>query len=484
MRMRIRRLLPMIAATVSALLLASCAVVVTGHPSLADAPNAKLPVIGGSTDTFDTTAKNALSDIEAFWRREYPKVSGGAPLTPLQGGLYSVDGARVASTGTAYAPIDHEACIARDAEFIIDNAAYCLADDSITWDRSPTHLFGRLAQHYGRLVVALVFAHEFGHAISARLGVFRPGNRPPTIDTESQADCAAGAWAASALKGQEPHFRNVTAADIDDALEGFLDGRDKTPGTIAEISHGNGFDRLSALADGMDHGVTYCYSSHYFDRTFTERPYSSPQDYASGGNEPLSKATAKNSFLMRDLNRYFGAAAKAAGKTFHPVTIDQTTSPSCPGFPTTQFLYCPSDNTVAFTPGFAKRAYYSLPDITLTANGSVVLLFGQPADFGLGEMLAMAWGFAVQHQLDGRNLDDRAAVTAAVCYTGAYAKNVNVATATNHQLLTLSPSDLDEAVSVLLNRSLQEQSFGERGSTGLDRVQAFVHGYANGFGSC
>jgi hypothetical protein len=39
-------------------------------------------------------------------------------------------------------------------------------------------------------------------------------------------------------------------------------------------------------------------------------------------------------------------------------------------------------------------------------------------------------------------------------------------------------------VSVLLNRSLQEQSFGERGSTGLDRVQAFVHGYASGFGSC
>jgi hypothetical protein len=333
-------------------------------------------------------------------------------------------------------------------------------------------------------VIALVFAHEFGHAISARLGIFR--SNPKTIDTESQADCAAGAWAGSLLAHQDPHFRNVTPRDIDDALDGYLNGRDKTAGLIAELSHGNGFDRLAAVADGLDHGVTYCYSKSYFDRTFTERPFSTRKDYESGGNEPLAAATKPNNFLARDLNRFFTQSAKSTGKTFKPVSLHATAQPQCDGSPPAQLLYCPGSNTVQFTPGFAKQAYYSLSDVEIDpSTGNAILLFNQPADFGLGEMYAMAWGLAVRHQLFGGSLSDRGAITAAVCYTGAYAKDVNVASdPSGKKLLVLSPADLDEAVSALLDRRLQDRSFGEHGTTGLDRVQAFVTGYGGGLAAC
>jgi predicted metalloprotease len=471
-----------VAAALLATSLAACATVLNGTPHVGNAANANLHVVGGTDGPFDTTVKNALADIEAFWRRNYPKVSGGKPLPPLKGGLYSVSGLRVAETGTAYSPIEREKCIQAKAGFIVDNAAYCLLDDSIAWDRSPQHLFARLADHYGKLMIAMIFAHEFGHAISERLGVFKAN--PPTIDTESQADCAAGAWAGSLLRHEDPHFLNVTPRDIDDALEGYLDGRDKTPGTIAEISHGNGFDRLSALADGLDHGVRYCYSPHYFDRTFTERPFSSVQDYEAGGNAPLSDAIAPNSFLARDLNRFFTGAAKSVNKTFTPVKLVQTSSPRC-GTASAQLLYCPATNSVQFTNAFAHAAYYSLPDINVdSSTGNVTLLFHQPADFALGELFATAWGLAVRHQLFARPLDDHDAISAAVCYTGAYAKDVNLAQNPGDKLLILSPADLDEAVSALLSRPLMNASFGERGTTGLDRIQAFVRGYNGGLPAC
>src|SRR5690348_3827349 len=174
-----RRLIAASAAAMIATSLAACATVVNGTPHIGNAPNAHLHVVGETPGSFDTTVQNALADIEAFWRRNYPKISGGKPLPPLKGGLYSVSGLRVAETGTAYSPIEREKCIQAKAGFIVDNAAYCLLDDSIAWDRSPQHLFAQLAAHYGKLMIALVFAHEFGHAISARLGVFK--NNPPTI---------------------------------------------------------------------------------------------------------------------------------------------------------------------------------------------------------------------------------------------------------------------------------------------------------------
>ena len=489
MRSRVRRWVRATAlGAVAVLSLSGCASTVAGEPSAENARNATLNVVGvDRSSSFDQTVQNALSDIEAFWTVQFPTISGGKPLEPLKGGLYSVDGLAVANTGVVAGPAADEACIARSASFIVDNGAFCVDDDSIAWDRSETHLFAQLAKRYGSLMVALIFAHEFGHAISYRLGVFDRTPQLATVYTESQADCAAGAWAASALKHQDPHFVETTAASLDDALEGFLDGRDSTPGTINEISHGNGFDRLSALADGLKNGVKYCYSDSYFDRTFTERPFSSQSDYDSGGNETLSQVidTSAVNGLVSDLNRYWTAAGRTMNKRFTAVKLALADHPACGGTPSSEFGYCAEDNTVYVSTSFASAAYNSLPGVQIDDDtGNVTLAFDQPADYALGELISIGWGLAVRHQFAGGSLDTGTALTAAVCDTGAYAKDINVAAGTAGHDFTLSPSDLDEAVSALLDLAGQDRAFGSRGTTGLDRIQAFNQGYKKSVSSC
>jgi predicted metalloprotease len=494
--------------------LTACASVqiVDGHgtqPPIKLAPNANLPVKGKATGScpeptqqrpspprpltaacFDTLVQNGLSDVMAFWQKEYPKVSGGKALPPLKGGLYSVDGLEVASTGHVSGPAAIEGCISQDAGFIVDNGAFCRLDDSIAWDRNPQHLFAQLADKYGDIMVALVFAHEFGHAISYRLGVF--DRDLPTIDTESQADCAAGAWAASALANQDPHFPNVTPQQIDNALEGYLDGRDGTPASEQDISHGNGFDRLSAIADGIENGVTFCYSSNYFQRTFTERPFyknETPQD-----NTPLNEVldTSSNNAFVTDLNRFWTSAGKLINKTFQPVKIAQADHPPCDSSsglngspPDSGFDYCPNDNTVYFNTTFASSAYNSLPGVDFDqATGNVQLVDNQPGDFALGTLFAMGWGLAVRHQFFSGDMSGKDALLAAACYVGAYAKDINVPPGTPGHQLTLSPGDLDEGTSAMLNDEQLNKAFGVRDTTGLNRIQAFIKGYKGSLHAC
>ncbi len=161
----------------------------------------------------------------------YPKVSGGKTLTPLKGGLYSVDGLQVAETGQLSGPIKDNACAQKDTAFVVDNGAFCTLDDSIAWDRAPTHLFAQLAAAVRRpLMVALIFAHEFGHAISYRLGIFDTATcRRSTPSRRPTAPPAPGPHRRSRARTRT--FATSTAAKLDDALEGFLNGRDSTPNT-------------------------------------------------------------------------------------------------------------------------------------------------------------------------------------------------------------------------------------------------------------
>lgn len=508
----------LVVSVVGCLLLSACASVIDGHPppppgssgsgssagppsspSAPNAANAHLDVVGAAPGScsnvhtkqldatcFDQLVQNALSDVMEFWKREYPKISGGKQLPPIKGGLFSFDGGEIARTGHASGPAAQDKCIQDSPREIIDNGFYCRLNDSIAWDRNPNHIFAQLADHYGPFLVAMVFAHEFGHAISQRLGIF--DSNPRTILTESQADCASGAWVASALNGQAPHFRDVTTQTVDVALEGYLDGRDGTPSGEQDVSHGNGFDRLSAIADGIDKGVTYCYGNDYFNRSFTERPYSDPKDFDSGGNQSFADTTDPNGLLVQDLNRFWSAAAKTVHRTFQPVKIVEADHPACETSQSTEFDYCPDDNTVYFSASFAMFAYNSLPGVVGDgATGDVKLVFNQPADFALGNLFSVAWGLAVRHQLFGGSMDDRSALIAATCYTGAYAKDVNVAQNSPQaqgKEIILSPADLDEATSSMLELVGNPRAFGERGTSGLDRVQAFVKGYNGGLHAC
>jgi hypothetical protein len=98
-------------------------------------------------------------------------------------------------------------------------------------------------QPTGQLLVGVVLAHEYGHAIQTRLGL----TDQPTVVVEQQADCFAGAWLADALAGHSTAFTGITPAQLDSTVAGLL-LRDQ-PGTsaTAEGAHGNAFDTIRAL---------------------------------------------------------------------------------------------------------------------------------------------------------------------------------------------------------------------------------------------
>src|SRR5262249_17732562 len=138
-----------------------------------------------------------------------------------------------------------------------------------------------------------------------------------TIDLESQADCAAGAFTAYALAGHAPHFP-LTTSDLDRALEGYFQVRDSTPSSSAAISHGNGFDRLNALQNGIAKGASYCFGKNYYKNlTITERGFVNDKDYLQGGNEPLAQVLGRDG-IAPDLNRFWTTAGQSVHKTFQP----------------------------------------------------------------------------------------------------------------------------------------------------------------------
>jgi predicted metalloprotease len=474
------------AGVLAVLVVAGCTTTVSGHDVAPPAaPDANLAVVGDSGSPFDQTVKNALTDVMSFWRKVYPSVSGGRALPPLKGKLYSVDGAHPSASAR------QNGCISRaGANAVVDNAFYCELDDSMAWDRNPQHLVPALGTKYGALLVAMVFAHEFGHAVQERLGLF--DQQVPTIVHESQADCASGAFTATVMQNQEPHVR-ATPEQLDQALVGYLNVRDDTPTSEKDISHGDGFDRIGALADGFEHGVTECYKSTWADRTFTERPFSSADDQANQGNEPFEQVINPGSTaqggggLQPDLNIFWKTAARSVSKPWNDVKVAEANHPKC-GDTTSSFGYCPDDNTVYFDVGYAQSAYNSMPVLNIdrhTAN--VTVEENQPGDFALGTLFSFGWGLAVRHQMFNRSLDDGPALLAAICYTGAYAKSINVPQTQklpDGRSFYLSPPDMDEATNAVLSLVGQDQVFGARGTTGLDRVLSFVKGYEDGLSVC
>jgi predicted metalloprotease len=471
----------MIAAATAITVLSGCATAIDGRGTR---DPLGMAVRGDSGGTFDTEAKAALAEVIDFWKKTYPEIANGAALPPLRGNLYSVDGAALVATRTVPPSVKTNKCLRQRLTFIVDNAAYCQLDDSIIWDRGAGHLLPVLTSQYGPALTALVFAHEFGHAIQHRLHIDN-GNGISTIDIESQADCAAGAFAADMLAGKVANFR-ISAADLDRALEGYFQIRDSTPDTPSDATHGNGFDRINALQLGIQNGAKYCFSPSYLhNRSYTERGYIDQNDYNSQGNMPLADVLGSQG-IGPDLNRFWRKAGTSIKQTFRPVTLAQADHPKCGAVSaSSQFGYCPDDNTVYYSPAFAQRAYYSITDVVVDKNTATVSLQpNQPGDYALGLLVAVAWGMAARSQFFHKPVTDTAALTAAICYAGAYSEDINRQRSDTAHPYVLSPPDMDEAMSAVLDLVSSDSAFGARGTTGLQRVQAFVKGYNGGLAAC
>jgi hypothetical protein len=85
-------------------------------------------------------------------------------------------------------------------------------------------------------------------------------------------------------------FTGITPAQLDSAIAGLLP-RDQ-PGTSATAAsaHGNAFDRIRALQDGMQEGAAKCAGYRADSLPVTEVPFTQDQDAANGGDLPYADA--------------------------------------------------------------------------------------------------------------------------------------------------------------------------------------------------
>jgi predicted metalloprotease len=390
----------------------------------------------------------ALEDVERFWTAEFGSVADGAKFTPVQGGYFP------------YSKNDPPPACGGQQSSYEPNAFYCPPDDFIAWDAQQ--LIPELQEDFGPLLVGVVMAHEYGHAIQGRVG---PANQP-TVVLEQQADCYAGAWLADVLAGKSTAFKDVTPAQLDDSVAGVLQLRDQ-PGTpaLAEGAHGNAFDRIRALQDGVDEGVTTCAKYRARNLPVTEVPFSTREEAASGGNLAYDEAVG---LLADDAQAYWQRTfPRLTGSAWPDLAIQPFRAGEPPA--------CPKPDASA------EGAAFYCPDGDFVAFDSTDLgpaLHDRIGDFAIGLLLGDLFARAAQDRRGEATRTEQGQLTVD-CLAGSWTNDL--LTRDVRSRVRLSPGDLDEAVSALL-------AFGRasdnNGPTAFDRIAAYREGVLKGLAAC
>ena len=340
------------------------------------------------------------------------------------------------------------------------NAYYDPACDLIAYDRA---LLEELAADYGRFLVPVVMAHEFGHAMQGRFGFAASGRG---IQDETQADCLAGAWTAWVAAGEAEHVSLRTPA-LDDVIRGFLLLRDDVGSDPDDTqAHGSYFDRVSAFYEGFAGGVGPCRDDFGEDRLFTAATFTNDTEYASGGNAEFDLIVE---WVGTTLPEFWSEVfPDAFGAEFEPPTIEgfQSTAHDCEGLEDRDLGYCPSDDTV----------YVDETDLATPAYEEI-------GDFALATALSLPYSLAVRDQA-GLSVDDGAATRSAVCLTGWYEAQWYAGAFIDSVDASISPGDIDEAVQFLLEYGVDHEVFPNLDASGFELVGAFRTGFLEGGEAC
>lgn len=419
---------------------------------------------------YDGFLTHAFNDIEAFWADEFP-ATYNEPWTPLAGGIYAAypdRTSRIPGCGT-------EESTYKDVQR--GTAFYCSEGDFMAYDDAQG--LPDLVQQLGRDAVAVVLAHEFGHAVQFRA---KAGPQPGVL-IEQQADCFAGAWAAHAAAG---------AGDIrfDDAavragLTAMIYVRDPVDagGLAAPDAHGTGFDRVGAFQDGFEGGATRC--STFFTEGRLDKLVNIPFDYSdvNAGNLPMIDSAPDPTkgpndivtLIPQSLSAYWTELATANKVPFTAPTLTPFPTdgpyPDCPSLIDPVFrrniVFCPDDNTV-----YWDREY----SVKLAADP----LSG---DMAVGYLISNAYSEAIQHALRSTRTGESRALFDD-CLTGSWVGYiVPPIPASRVDQLVLSAGDLDEAVTTAIDRSDEHTDTNVLGSA-FEKVDAFRTGVLGGLNVC
>ncbi|MCG2622624.1 hypothetical protein LVY72_11975 [Arthrobacter sp. I2-34] len=173
----------------------------------------------------------ATAVVDGFWTRHWSEYFSGTYTAPTVMGAYDGNATDAPFCGPEVLPPG--------------NAVYCLPDDFVAWD------LGLMERGYaeGDAWPYVVIAHEWGHAIQARLD-----SALTSTASELQADCLAGATLYGSARDGHMIFEAGDQKEIVDILS-FLG--DETPWT-SSADHGDPFDRVDAFDAGRRGGVGAC----------------------------------------------------------------------------------------------------------------------------------------------------------------------------------------------------------------------------------
>ncbi len=448
------------------------AAVTQGPPigEVVDVGNAKPPRF------YDAYLAAGLADIQAWWASEFPRLYG-EPWTPLEGGIFAAYPERTAPPipGCGF-PGDTSYQEVSDY-----GAFYCPDGDYIAYDDGELGIIHELAERFSPSVVAVVMAHEFGHAVQFRSDEL--DRNVPTIYTEQQADCFSGAWARRVWEGQVAGL-TFGDEDIRTGLIALVAVADPIGTSVLEPGgHGAAFDRIGAFQEGFNGGIDNCVG-------LIEKPLPLlPNEFARGSNDHLTNGNARFGWgsgeimelLSGDLSVFWPAQVDTAGATMTPLTVRGVADPSTDNCDDPETMahfgavYCAATNEVLFDEGLGR------------------VLYDDYGDFAVGYVIGLAWAEGAQSAL-GSPLDGEPRALASDCMVGAWIGSriqfdpgtgppVTTNPAQPPATMIVSPGDLDEAVRTALvvgDRGLDDNLEG----SAFEKIAAMRRGVLNGMPTC
>jgi uncharacterized protein len=228
-----RALLALLAA---ALLLSGCAISVgtgdsgSGGSGSSDGTGGDSPVNSVDRDDLAGDERGAVGATDAFWRQAFPDDFHQSYRSPqVKGGYLGENGPTCGGQPS-----------------VAFNAFYCPSQDFLAWDEN---LMAAGYRQIGDAWVYLIIAHEWGHAIQARLRADQV-----SVAAELQADCFAGATLFGAA---DRGLLTFERGDIQELQQTLVAVADDFPWT-KESDHGDARQRIDAFNQGAQGGVTSC----------------------------------------------------------------------------------------------------------------------------------------------------------------------------------------------------------------------------------
>ncbi|MBF6327462.1 metallopeptidase [Nocardia transvalensis] len=419
-------------------------------------PDAGLTAIGGDKSELDTLALNALDDIQSYWRGEYHNEFEGdfVPVTKF-------------FSWTAKAPRAQETQFCKETTYHLVNAAYCRLDNTIGWDRGV--LLPMMQDSFGKMAVVMVLAHEYGHAIQTMSRIVTA--KDPVIVKEQQADCFAGAFIRHVAEGKSPHFTINTSDGLNNVLAATVAIRDANP-EDPEAVHGSAFERVTAVQIGFTDGPKACKKIDMDD--ITSRRKNLPQSF--GSYDPTQQLEVSKENLIK-LSKQMAAIMPVRNEPsydYHGANLHCRN-----GADTVPVTYCPATNTIGTDiPALAERGLVNDDE----QDGFPTRVGG---DYDAYVVFVSRYTLAVQRNA-GQPLTGAKTGLRAACLSGVI--TAKLADPSHHFApddLTLSPGDLDKAVSGLLADGLAASDVqGQTVRSGFSRVDAFRAGVLGESNTC